>query len=80
MRRQVDVDTQSTQTPPAGGSLTIDYSGLQPGSALTLTLDTGQGFGTFTVDANGMVSATFTVPCDLSGPHTVTAKPGSTVR
>lgn len=68
------MDTQSTQTPRAGGSLTIDYSGLAPGSALTLTLDTGQGLGTFTVDANGLENATFTVPRDLSGPHTVTAK------
>ncbi len=66
-------DSQSTQTPAPGGSITLDFTGLKPGSSLTLTLDTGQGFGTFTVNANGEVVATIQVPCNLSGPHTLTA-------
>jgi len=65
--------TESTQSPATGGSLTLDFTGLAPGSSLSLTLDTGQGFGTFSANSSGEVIVTITIPSGLQGTHTLTA-------
>jgi len=70
--------TQNTQTPFTGGSLTLDFTGLTPGSSVQLVLDNGQGFGSFTANSSGEAVATVTIPCGLTGHHTFTGKGTST--
>jgi hypothetical protein len=70
--------TQSTQTPFTGGGLTLDFTGLAPGSSVQLVLDNGQGFGSFTANSSGDAVATVTIPCGLTGQHTFTGKGTST--
>ena len=71
-------DTQSTQTPFTGGSFTLDFTGLAPGSSVRLVLDNGQSFGSFTANSSGEAVATITIPCGLSGHHTITSTGTST--
>lgn len=69
---------QSTQDPRGGGSVTFTYTGLKPGSVLTVPASNGFGAASVTVDANGNATLALTVPCSFRGNHTVLANGTST--
>jgi len=62
----------STQTPTAGGQLTLSGQGCAANETLTLTLDTGDVLGTTTTDSTGAYSTSVTLPSGVTGHHTIT--------
>jgi hypothetical protein len=63
---------ESGESLEAGQEVTLTYTGFQPGEQVTLVMhSTPVELGTFTADAGGVVTATFTIPRSAeSGAHT----------
>lgn len=64
----------SDQTPVAGQPLTITVSGFLPGEDVRIELrSTVRVLATVRADANGVATATVTLPSDVTGNHTIVA-------
>ena len=71
--------TSNTQTPRAGGTITLSYTGLRPGTTVNITLDSnGVSLGSFTVGAGGNLSVSVRIPSGYAGAHTIIATGTST--
>ncbi len=62
--------TVSDPTPTAGQTLTVTVGGWQPLSSVTLSMG-GLSLGTFQANAQGVVTATFTLPAGVTGSQTL---------
>lgn len=64
--------TVSDTTPAPGQVVTVSGGGFTPNSTVTIVLDPGAaGLGSATASANGVVSATVTIPASSSGARVI---------